>query len=559
MTFLPIVDRELRVAARRRGTYWLRVAAAVLAIFIGGWVFLASWGDPPSRIGQSLFVAMSVLALIGSLLTGVIVTSDCLSEEKRDGTLGLLFLTDLKSYDVVLGKLAATSLNAFYGLVAILPVMAIPFFLGGVAPAEFSRVALVSLNTLFLSLAAGIMASALCQDERRAMGATILILLLMVFGPPALMAWLKFKNWIPNDEPGFLEACPAYSAGLAFERMYNNRADRFWRSLGVVHLFGWLFIFLAGRIVAGAWRDKVATARKVRWRERWKLWRLGNSAQRGEYRRELLDVNPILWLASRDRLKRTFVWTFLAVAGCLWLWGYLEHRSDWLDTTNYIFTALTLQTFLKLWVCTEACRRFSEDRNAGALELLLSTPMQVGEILGGQLLALWRQFGVAVVVVLATDCIFLIATRQGLYQAQEKEFVTWMFLAGMVIFVADLLAIAWTGMWLGLTSRKANRATLGTFWRVLLLPWVVFAGGMITMVLLDEVLRLPFAGAVNRSHNAEYWVLGFWFLLSLASAAWFGLGARNRLTRGFRDVAMTRYAPEVTKGGWWPFRKKNAG
>jgi ABC-type transport system involved in cytochrome c biogenesis permease component len=558
MTFLPIVDRELRVAARRRGTYWLRVAAAVLAIFIGGWVFLASWGDPPSRLGQSLFVAMSVLALLGSLLTGIIVTSDCLSEEKRDGTLGLLFLTDLKSYDVVLGKLAATSLNAFYGLVAILPVMAIPFFLGGVSPAEFTRVALVSLNTLFLSLAAGMLASAMCKDERRAMGATILILLLLVLGPPALMAWFKFKNWIPTDEPAFLDACPAYSASLAFERMHNARADRFWRSLGIVHLLGWIFIFLAGRVVAGAWRDKVATARKVRWRERWKLWCLGNSAQRGDYRRELLDVNPILWLASRDRLKRAFVWAFLAVAGCLWLWGYLENRHDWLDTTNYIFTAITLQTFLKLWVCTEACRRFSEDRNAGALELLLSTPMKVAEILGGQLQALWGQFGVAVVVVLATDCIFLIATRHGLYQAQEKEFVTWMFLAGMIIFVADLLAIAWTGMWLGLTSRKANRATLGTFWRVLLLPWVVFAGGMITMVLLDEVLRLPFATTVNRSRNAEYWVLGFWFMLCLASSAWFGLGARHRLMGQFRDVAMTRYAPVGSKSGWWPFRKKNA-
>jgi hypothetical protein len=34
MTFLPIVDRELRVASRRRGTYWLRtvVASGIIAV-----------------------------------------------------------------------------------------------------------------------------------------------------------------------------------------------------------------------------------------------------------------------------------------------------------------------------------------------------------------------------------------------------------------------------------------------------------------------------------------------------------------------------------------------
>ena len=64
--------------------------------------------------------------MIYCLFSGRISTADCLSEEKREGTLGLLFLTDLKGYDVVLGKLAATSVSAFYGLLAALPVLAVP-------------------------------------------------------------------------------------------------------------------------------------------------------------------------------------------------------------------------------------------------------------------------------------------------------------------------------------------------------------------------------------------------------------------------------------------------
>ena len=51
-----------------------------------------------------LFTVLNAIAFIFCLLAGVFLTADCLSEEKREGTLGLLFLTSLKGYDVVLGK-----------------------------------------------------------------------------------------------------------------------------------------------------------------------------------------------------------------------------------------------------------------------------------------------------------------------------------------------------------------------------------------------------------------------------------------------------------------------
>jgi hypothetical protein len=41
MTFLPIVDRELRVAARRWVTYWGRALFALFAIVIGLFFYLA--------------------------------------------------------------------------------------------------------------------------------------------------------------------------------------------------------------------------------------------------------------------------------------------------------------------------------------------------------------------------------------------------------------------------------------------------------------------------------------------------------------------------------------
>src|SRR5690242_5518450 len=126
MTFLPIVERELRVQARQKRTHGLRLAGAAVAIALVSFMLVLTSGFPtPGSLGHGLFETLAWLAGAYCLFSGAGNTADCLSEEKREGTLGLLFLTDLKGYDVVLGKLLATSLNNFYGLLAIFPPLAI--------------------------------------------------------------------------------------------------------------------------------------------------------------------------------------------------------------------------------------------------------------------------------------------------------------------------------------------------------------------------------------------------------------------------------------------------
>src|SRR5438477_6849904 len=153
MTFLPIVSRELRLASRRRGTYWLRSGAALIVMVIGTWLFLVMRSEPPKELGMALFCVLTGGAVVFALISGPRSTADCISEEKREGTLGLLFLTDLKGYDVVLGKMVAGSLNAVYSVVAMLPMLAIPLLMGGgITLSEFARMALVTLTALFFSL-----------------------------------------------------------------------------------------------------------------------------------------------------------------------------------------------------------------------------------------------------------------------------------------------------------------------------------------------------------------------------------------------------------------------
>src|SRR2546426_6932189 len=175
MSVLPIVRRELRVAARKRSTFWLRVASAITAVVLGsGCLLMGGWQRiGTAQMGSMLFYALTWTCLAAALSAGLFFTSDCLSEEKREGTLGFLFLTDLRGHDVVLGKLLGTSLRSSSALLAVFPILAITLFMGGVAPAEFWKTTLALANAMFVSLVAGLFVSALSRQSQRAMAGTL--------------------------------------------------------------------------------------------------------------------------------------------------------------------------------------------------------------------------------------------------------------------------------------------------------------------------------------------------------------------------------------------------
>ena len=542
MTFLPIVERELRVASRRRGTYWNRAVSALVAIVVCAWLFLVSTHQPVKEIGKILFSVVSGIFFVMSLLAGVRHTADSLSEEKREGTLGLLFLTDLRGYDVVLGKLAATSVNAFYGLLSIFPVLAIPLLLGGVSVGEFWRMTLVLTNTLFLSLAAGLFLSSLNRSARKAMAGTLLLILLINGIPPVLGLYQAYRlnsNAVPE---AFLIPSAGYAFAQAFDALYNAKPERFLISVATTHGLSWMLLALASIAARNTWQDRPAGARKVRWRERWQQWSFGNPSARTAFRTRLLNISPCYWLGGRDRLKPMLVWGFLGLVGALWLWGYFKWREDWASDATYFVTTLLLHTAIKLWVSSEACQKLGPDYRSGALELLLSTPLTVREILRGQFLSLRRQFLWPVIFIVGVDFLFLIAGLRGVGASGETIWA-WLCLAGISVFVADVLTLCWVGLWVGVTAKHANRAASATVARVLVLPWLAFAG---------VLLLVSFLKFWNYIDDASGFSLGLWFGASMVADIAFFLWSRHRLHHDLRTFATHRYVPRRSWFGLWP-------
>src|SRR5205823_1599024 len=89
----------------------------------------------------------------------------------------------------------------------------------------------------------------------------------------------------------------------------------------------------------------------------------------------------------------------------------------------------------------------------------------------------------------------------------------------------NLIALCWFGMWMGMTSRTANLATLKTLLFVQIVPWLVIAFGssmLIMAVMMPYFMRSNASPATGLSWMAWYSLLSLPFGIIL-------IGQRYRL------------------------------
>lgn len=547
MTFLPIVARELRVAARRRAAHWNRVVAALLALVVCTFVFANFARGSQAELGLVLFVSLAWLAMVFCALAGARLTADAISEERREGTLGLLFLTDLKGYDIVLGKLAASSLNAIYSLLAIVPVLGGSLLFGGVTGRQFGMTVLVLLNTLFFSLALGIGVSTGLTNGRRAMLVTVFLVAAVVVGPfIGLWIYLAHTNFSGAGMPPleWLIPSPAFALVLAttppMMRGFNLQ-QFFWPSMGLVFGLGVLCLVVSSFVVPRIWHDRPATS----WRARWQRFRnrlaFGGAEARRRLRARLLSRGPIFWLTSRERLKPWLVWGSLGLAGLVWLAGGYAFGNDWNDSGVYLSFSQALYGLLKLWIAAAVVVRLAEDRRSAALELLLTTPLTIGDILRGLRRALQRQFLWPLIAVLALDAVFCHAALQRDYG--DRDLVLALYAARMSLLALDGFTLWRLGPWVAVTARHPNQAAASLLVRVCVLPWLAFLG-------LAMVVGLLNTWGWWRPDISEGLALGVWFGLGLANDGfWLGYAQRQLVSGHFREAAAARF--EGMAARWW--------
>ena len=142
----PILDKELRVSARRRRNYVIRLAYVAVLTLVIGLVWYAQVGRLDNRYNNNPAFQGSQMAQLGTLLVilvvwfqflaaqllAVISLSTAISDEISRRTLGVLLSTPVTALQVVMGKLTSKLLQIMILLAISLPILAVIRVFGGI-------------------------------------------------------------------------------------------------------------------------------------------------------------------------------------------------------------------------------------------------------------------------------------------------------------------------------------------------------------------------------------------------------------------------------------------
>jgi len=497
----PLVERELRAGARRPLFYWLRGLLALAAGFQGyelldryfigpppgtGLIVLAPPG--PIITGATLLHQMAWLLFLATLLMSL-VSADSITRERREGTLGLLLLTDLTPGEIVWGKILSCGLTSFLVLLGSLPALMFPVLAGGVTGSEAALIGLGLLNTLFVALAAGLWMSTVFRERRYAVPATLGLVAALAFGPEVLGGSYFGAATVPFFR---LFGLAGWMTAARMPVLFNLPFVVWFIAM---HAVGWVFLWRAAATLAATWQDQPhKQSRELEPTEQWPNQTPAPPLLEGPAatlepapapaRASWLtdprpwDADPIRWRVERLGSAEGLLWlavalNFLAQFGTLG--PILNFGAAPADTWGLVsFLGLAVIIFSGGLIAWAGARFFQDTRRQQDLELLLTSPVGGRDILTGQWRVLRRALAWPLGLVLALALPAGISLIYDFANGYRREF--WSLLQPFLIAVnlaLEAVALCWVGMRFGLRGRNAITAVAGTVGLVQLLPLVL--------------------------------------------------------------------------------------
>jgi ABC-type transport system involved in multi-copper enzyme maturation permease subunit len=571
-----VAERELRAAARRRATYWVRWLTGIAAFVVLIWLMWAT--DALKRGGgaHDAFVAFAFIAFFYCILMGAIRTADSVSSERREGTLGLLFLTNLNSAEIITGKLLSNALPTIYGLLAIFPMLALPLLMGGVTLAEFLCTMLALLVAIGFSLGCGMLASVLCLRPFAAVALAmglVIVIGTVTFLAAAVLEEYRRGHWLVQV---LASTSPLYALSAGLEGQIF-RANHYWEAIASVIGISAFLLGLATWLLARSWRDRAKSVRTVQAGASAPATATAQSPnrRRDARRKRQLTLNPFYWLAARRQagvpifLLIIVALVVITVTGTTPLFSKISSPARLSTALGEMFAWLcaagALHVMTLYYAALLGAQSFAEDKQAGALELVFSTPARVHTLLQGagmawrrrmllpaiavsvaHVYAFWKIMAVALISPPGNVPITAQTTQWDMLTASlfnapiNGRNLEWMFVFIMRVIATVLplafvlwLALGRIGRWLGLRMKHPGFAPL----LALAIVTVPSTLGITLITIIAEESHL-FRYSERIVAPA---MTGLSFLIVLANCAWAAGWASRNLRNNFRSVVIGRF------------------
>ena len=155
----PIFSREFVTVPRRESHHISRLVILLLlwVISITAWQATVGFGrtatlGETARFGLLLFQIITFVELTLLLFFSALSAASTVSQEKDRRTFVLLLMTDMRDYEIVVGKMLGSLLPIVMLLLVTMPVLAMLLLLGGVSAEQVIQAGIILLAT---SVAAG--------------------------------------------------------------------------------------------------------------------------------------------------------------------------------------------------------------------------------------------------------------------------------------------------------------------------------------------------------------------------------------------------------------------
>ncbi len=204
--------KELRGRMRGRRAF---VILTIYLVLLGGFALMVetliersyqtgfggSSAFASAAIGQGIFAALLFLMTLQVVFLAPSSTAGAISLEREKQTLELLVATPISSVAIVIGKLLSALVYVFLLIAASIPLMAVVFVYGGIAPEDVVRGYIVLVATALGLGSFGLMCSSLVRRTTAATAITIFGVLAITVGTLfILIFWIAMGRFDANGD-----------------------------------------------------------------------------------------------------------------------------------------------------------------------------------------------------------------------------------------------------------------------------------------------------------------------------------------------------------------------
>lgn len=393
-----LLERSLRLDVRD----WWGHAARVLTLVCGYAALVAAsngsrfWGAPGLRFFETWMGLNACLVAVA----GVGYFISVITEEKEEGTLGLMQMAGISSLGIILGKFGSRLIQAAWIIVLQFPIALLGITLGGVTLAQVQAALVTLISLLFLVANVALLISVISRNSRQAAFRMTVLVAIYCVGSSLLwgaMRALKLTaTGVPitgmSPLPASLNFIGSTIAWLWRSTIFHRMEDCF-RSTGAPHLISPLEItsLLVGVVSFGlSWLLFGRATRQPDTEPITRGW-LGFSIGQQRYFTpgRCWDMS-LLWkefyflLGGWPRLTMRLGLYLLFIAGTWisWHWFRLWGNATWGSGRDHAVSASVV--FLNLFLAGEgawlASRLFSDEIRGQTWSNLASLPVPFGQL-----------------------------------------------------------------------------------------------------------------------------------------------------------------------------------